>query len=160
MPLDFDSALIILIAGFDIFLIARFFINQKQVIVRGAVPSRSIMLIIVCAILVFQGFRGAFTKYTLAFNIATVLAIFLLWIAKTGLSAEGICSGVMPTPWSKIYYYEIEKYSETKVRLRAHLATTERNLIFDNDKQDEVEARVIAGGVLSFAQYKDLKNKK
>lgn len=160
MQLDFDSGLIILIAAFDIFLIYRFFTNYKQTIMRGLVPSRAIMLIMVCVLVAVQTFRNAFTKYTLAFNIAVIFAIFLIWITRTGISKEGLLAGIMPTPWSKIYYYEIEPYSATKVRLRAHLASTERNLVFLNEQRDEVEAHLIAGGVLSFKQYKDLKNSK
>lgn len=160
MQLDFDSGLIILIAAFDIYLIYRLITNYKQTIMRGLVPSRAIMLVIVCALVAVQTFRNAFTKYTLAFNIAVIVAIFLIWITRTGISKDGLLAGVMPTPWNKIYFYEIEPYSATKIRLRAHLAASERNLVFLNDQRDEVEAHLIGGGVLSFAQYKDLKNSK
>ena len=79
MPFDltFDSGLIILIAAFDLFLLIRFFQFRRQIKVRGMVPGRLIMLGIVCAVVVIQACRGAFTQYTLAFNICTVLAVLL-----------------------------------------------------------------------------------
>ena len=66
MPFDltFDSGLIILIAAFDLFLLIRFFQFRRQIKVRGMVPGRLIMLGIVCAVVVIQACRGAFTQYT------------------------------------------------------------------------------------------------
>lgn len=160
MPIDFDGALIILIAAFDIFLVYRLFINQKQVIIKGSVPSRFVMLLVLCVIMVVATMRGSITKYTLAFNIAAILAVLLLSLGKTGIAKDGLRWGFLPTLWSKIYYYEIEQYSDTKIRLRAHLATSERNLLFNKDQIETVEAHMIAGGILSFAQFKELKKKK
>ena len=82
MPFDltFDSGLIILIAAFDLFLLIRFFQFRRQIKVRGMVPGRLIMLGIVCAVVVIQACRGAFTQYTLAFNICAVLAVLLVAI--------------------------------------------------------------------------------
>ena len=76
MPFDltFDSGLIILIAAFDLFLLIRFFQFRRQIKVRGMVPGRLIMLGIVCAVVVIQACRGAFTQYTLAFNICTAVS--------------------------------------------------------------------------------------
>ena len=146
-PLDFDSGLVILMAAFDIYLIIRFFQFRKQIIV---------MLVIICIVFCVQAYRGAFTRYAWAFNITVILAVLLIAVTPCGLSKEGILSGVFPTLWSKIYYYEFEPYSEKKNRLRAHLATSERNLIFDKDKQAQAEAHLIANNVLSFAKYKEL----
>ena len=155
-PLDFDSGLVILMAAFDIYLIIRFFQFRKQIIVRGTVPARLIMLVIICIVFCVQAYRGAFTRYAWAFNITVILAVLLIAVTPCGLSKEGTLSGVFPTLWSKIYYYEFEPYSEKKIRLRAHLATSERNLIFDKDKQAQAEAHLIANNVLSFAKYKEL----
>lgn len=160
MPFDltFDSGLIILIAAFDLFLLIRFFQFRRQIKVRGMVPGRLIMLGIVCAVVVIQACRGAFTQYTLAFNICTVLAVLLVAITPSGLSKEGIFCNVMPTPWSKIFYYDIEEYSEKKVRLRAHLAASERNLVFPKEQKDLVIAHLKSQKVLSFEEYKALRN--
>ena len=62
-PLDFDSGLVILMAAFDIYLIIRFFQFRKQIIVRGTVPARLIMLVIICIVFCVQAYRGAFTRY-------------------------------------------------------------------------------------------------
>ena len=102
--------------------------------------------------------RGAFTQYTLAFNICTVLAVLLVAITPSGLSKEGIFCNVMPTPWSKIFYYDIEEYSEKKVRLRAHLAASERNLVFPKEQKELVIAHLKSQKVLSFEEYKALRN--
>lgn len=158
MPFDltFDSGLVILMAAFDIYLIVRFFQFRKQVIVRGTVPSRLIMLALICVVFCVQAYRGAFTQYAMAFNVCVILAVLLIAVTPCGISKDGLLSGVFPTVWSKVYYYEFEEYSDKKVRLRAHLATTERNLLFDKDKQPQAEAHLIANNVLTFAKYKEL----
>lgn len=158
MPFDltFDSGLVILMAAFDIYLLVRFFQFRKQVIVRGTVPARLIMLALICVVFCVQAYRGAFTKYAMAFNVCVILAVLLIAVTPSGISKDGILSGVFPTIWSKIYYYEFEAYSNKKIRLRAHLATTERNLLFDKDKQAQVEAHMLANNVLTFTKYKEL----
>ena len=89
---------------------------------------------------------------------ATVLAVLLVAITPSGLSKEGIFCNVMPTPWSKIFYYDIEEYSEKKVRLRAHLAASERNLVFPKEQKELVIAHLKSQKVLSFEEYKALRN--
>lgn len=155
MPeLTLDSGLIILIAAFDLYLIVRFFQFRKQIVVRGAVPARLVALAILCAVVVWQASRGMFTSYTLAFNICTILGVTLIAVTPSGLSKEGILCNIMPTPWAKVFYYDIEPYSEKKVRLRAHLAASERNLIFPKDQRDLVEAHLHANHVMTFEAYK------
>ena len=84
--------------------------------------------------------------------------IMLVAITPSGLSKEGIFCNVMPTPWSKIFYYDIEEYSEKKVRLRAHLAASERNLVFPKEQKELVIAHLKSQKVLSFEEYKALRN--
>lgn len=154
--LNLDSGLIIIMAAFDLYLITRFFQFRKQLLVRGTVPSRLFMLIIICGVVVVQACRGMFTQYTLAFNLVVVLAVALIAVTPSGISKDGMLSGVLPTVWSKMYYFEFEPYSDKKVRLRAHLATTERSLLFDKEKQPQVEAHLLANNVMTFAKYKEL----
>ena len=156
MPFDLtlDSGLIILIAAFDLYLVARFFQFRKQLVVRGAVPARLVALVILCAVVVWQASQGKFTSYTAAFNVCTVLGVALIAVTPSGLSKEGILCNVMPTPWAKIFYYDIEPYSEKKIRLRAHLAASERNLVFSKDQQGLVEAHLRSNAVMTFAAYK------
>ena len=75
-------------------------------------------------------------------------------ITPSGLSKDGILCNVMPTPWIKVFYYDIEPYSEKKVRLRAHLAASERNLVFPKEQQNLVEAHLHANHVMTFEAYK------
>ena len=65
---------------------------------------------------------------------------------------------IVDTPWSKIFYYDIEEYSEKKVRLRAHLAASERNLVFPKEQKELVIAHLKSQKVLSFEEYKALRN--
>lgn len=156
MPFDLtlDSGLIILIAAFDLYLVVRFFQFRKQLVVRGAVPARLVALVILCAVVVWQAGQGKFTSYIAAFNVCTILGVALIAVTPSGLSKEGILCNVMPTPWAKIFYYDIEPYSEKKIRLRAHLAASERSLIFDKDQQGLVEAHLQANDVMTFEAYK------
>ena len=105
MPFDltFDSGLIILIAAFDLFLLIRFFQFRRQIKVRGMVPGRLIMLGIVCAVVVIQACRGAFTQYTLAFNICTVLAVLLVTEARHRLRSKAIPEAFRGLPITLVY---------------------------------------------------------
>ncbi|WP_458863124.1 DUF5673 domain-containing protein [Acidaminobacterium chupaoyuni] len=160
MQFDIDTLLVFGMGIFDLWLIFRFFANRKEIEVRGVVPSRLLAVILISALFIWQTWQGNFTRFRLVFCALILFAVVMIWATPCGLSKKGVLSGIFPTPWEKLYYYDFEPYSEGKVRLRAHLSTTERNLIFPEDQRAKAEAFLVAGKVLSFAQYKELKRQR